>query len=82
MDAHYVSCRRFVDGGASTNATFKLGHKNINWILPWGIETLVFLETKGLQSQQIDWLVWKLITTIVKHYTHMAKMKKYGFIKK
>jgi hypothetical protein len=27
---HIISCCRFVDGGASTNATLKLGHTNIN----------------------------------------------------
>jgi len=29
IDAHYTCCR-FVDGGASTNATFKPGHTSIN----------------------------------------------------
>ncbi len=32
-----VSCYRFEDGGWMS-AIFKLGHKSINWISPWGIE--------------------------------------------
>ncbi len=39
------------------------------------------LETKGLQSWWIDWLVWKLTTTIAKHYMHTTEMKKRRFIK-
>jgi hypothetical protein len=35
------------------------------------IKTLVFLgDKKGLPSQLIDWLVWRFITTIAKHYMH------------
>ncbi len=29
---YYVSCYKFMDGGASMNATFKLGHTNINYL--------------------------------------------------
>jgi len=49
-------CCRLVDGGALTSATFKLGHTNINWVLPRGIENLVFFENKrALKSTH--WLV-------------------------
>jgi hypothetical protein len=45
-----------VDGGASMNATFKPRHTSINWILPWGIETLVLFGNKGA-SRLANWLV-------------------------
>jgi hypothetical protein len=43
---YYVSRFRFVNGGASTSTTFKLGDTNIYGILPWVIETLVFFGNK------------------------------------
>jgi hypothetical protein len=39
------------------------------------------LDTKGLRRCRIDWLVWKLTTTIACHYMHTLEMKKKGFIK-
>ncbi len=39
------------------------------------------LETKGLQGRRIDWLVWKFMTTIARHYMHTAEMKKRRFIR-
>ncbi len=43
-----VFCCRFMDGGASTSATFKPRHININWVLPWGIENIgSFWKPKG-----------------------------------
>jgi hypothetical protein len=45
-----------VDGGVSMNATFKLKHTHINWVLPWGIELLVFFGNKRV-SRSADWLV-------------------------
>jgi hypothetical protein len=39
------------------------------------------LETKGLQDWQIDWLVWKLTTMVIRHYMHTTKMRKCEFIK-
>ncbi len=39
------------------------------------------LETKGFRGCQIDWLVWRLTTTIAWHYMHTSEMKKRGFIK-
>ncbi len=39
------------------------------------------LETKGLRGRRIDWLVWRLMTTVTKHYMHTTKMKKRGFIR-
>jgi len=48
-----VSCCRLVDGGALMSATFKLDHTSINWILPWGIEMLVFFGNKGA-SRLVD----------------------------
>jgi len=39
------------------------------------------LDTKGLRGRKIDWLVWRLTTTIACHYMHTLKMKKRGFIK-
>jgi hypothetical protein len=51
-----VFCCRFVNGGVLMSATFKLGHTSINWILPRGIENLVFFENKkALMST--NWLV-------------------------
>jgi len=38
------------------------------------------LETKGLPSQLIDWLMWRFITTIAKHYMHTFEILKKGFI--
>jgi len=55
LGMHIVFCR-FVDGGASTSATFKLGHTNINWVLPWGIGMLVFFGNKGA-SRLMNWLI-------------------------
>ncbi len=39
------------------------------------------LDTKGLKGHRIDWLVWRLTTTIARHYIHTLEMKKKGFIK-
>jgi hypothetical protein len=39
------------------------------------------LDTKGLKGCRIDWLVWRLTTTIARHYMHTLEMKKKGFIK-
>jgi hypothetical protein len=39
------------------------------------------LKTKGLRSQQIDWLVWKFTTIVARCYIQTAKMKKLGSIK-
>ncbi len=78
---HIVCCCRFVDGGASTSAKFKPRHTSINWVLPWGMKHLFFLETKGLQGRWIDWLVWRFTTMVARHYMHIAKMKKRGFIR-
>jgi len=38
------------------------------------------LETKGLRGCHIDWLVWRLTTTMAQHYMHQAKMMRQGFI--
>jgi hypothetical protein len=40
-----------------------------------------FLETKGLRGCRIDWLVWRLTTTVAWHYMHQVEMKREGFIK-
>ncbi len=37
-------------------------------------------DTKGFRGHRIDWLVWRLITTIAHHYIHTLEMKKKGFI--
>jgi hypothetical protein len=39
------------------------------------------LDTKGFRGHRIDWLVWRLTTTIARHYMHTLEMKKKGFIK-
>ncbi len=39
------------------------------------------LDTKGLRGCRINWLVWRLTTTIACHYMHTLEMKKRGFIK-
>jgi len=39
------------------------------------------LETKGLQGRQIDWVVWRLTTTVARHYMHTVEMKKRLFIR-
>jgi hypothetical protein len=40
------------------------------------------LDTKGFRGHKIDLLVWRLTTTIARHYMHTLEMKKKGFIKK
>jgi hypothetical protein len=40
------------------------------------------LDTKSFRGHRIDWLVWRLTTTIARHYMHTLEMKKKGFIKK
>jgi hypothetical protein len=47
---------QFMDGGVSTNATLKPRHTSINWILPWGIKTLVIFGNKRA-SRSTNWLV-------------------------
>jgi len=39
------------------------------------------LETKGFQGRQIDWLMWRLVTMVAKHYMHTIEMKKHGLIR-
>ncbi len=39
------------------------------------------LDTKDLRGRRIDWLVWRLTTTIAHHYMHTLEMKIRGFIK-
>jgi hypothetical protein len=51
---HTISCYKFVNGGALTSATFKPRHISINWVLPWGIETLVlFGNKKGFKVNEL-----------------------------
>jgi hypothetical protein len=38
-------------------------------------------ETKGFKERYIDWLVWRLTTSMARHYMHQMEMKKRGFIK-
>jgi len=38
-------------------------------------------ETKGFKEHHIDWLVWRLTTSMAQHYMHQMEMKKWGFIK-
>jgi hypothetical protein len=47
-------------------------------IVRWNID---LLNTKGFKGCRIDWLVWRLTTTIAHHYMHTLEMKKIGFIK-
>ncbi len=71
LRGYCVSCCRFVDGGVLMNATFKPGHISINWVLPWGIEMLVFFGNKRvlnsadsqqqLQNTTCTWLKWRNI---------------------
>ncbi len=78
---HTISCCRFVDGGASTNATFKPGRTNINWVLPWGIEMLVIFGNKRA-SKLTNWLVSvETHDKVVRHYMHTIEMKKCKFIR-
>jgi len=37
-------------------------------------------ETKGISRRKINYLTWRLTTTIAQHYMHMSKMKKKEFI--
>jgi hypothetical protein len=39
------------------------------------------LETKGLRGWRIDWLVWRLTTTVARHYMQTSEMKRRGFIR-
>ncbi len=45
------------------------------------LEHWFFLETKGLKGRLIDWLVWRLTTTMTWHYMHQVEKKRQGFIK-
>jgi hypothetical protein len=35
-------------------------------------------DTKGFGGRKIDWLMWRLTTTIARHYMHILEMKKKG----
>jgi hypothetical protein len=39
------------------------------------------LDTKSLREHRIDWLVWRLTTTIAHRYMHTLEIKIKGFIK-
>jgi hypothetical protein len=52
----HIICCKFMDGGALMSATFKPKHTNINWVFPWGIETLVLFGNKRV-SRSTNWLV-------------------------
>jgi hypothetical protein len=79
---HCACWQRFVDDGVLTNVAFKPKHTSIHWILPWGIEMLVVLGDKKV-LRLVDWLVnAKIHNNGCKTlHTHMAKIKKCGFIK-
>jgi len=70
---HCVYVCRIMDGGCSKNSnqdtqtTIESYHDVLkHWFA---------FDTKGLKGRRIDWLVWRLITTIAHHYMHTLEMK-------
>ncbi len=41
----------------------------------------IYLTQKNFKGCKIDWLMWRLTTTITRHYMHTWELKKKGFIK-
>jgi hypothetical protein len=68
-----VGVRRMPHSNQDTQANIESYHGALkHWLA---------LDTKGLRGRRIDWLVWRLTTTIACHYMHTLEMKKRGFIK-
>jgi hypothetical protein len=72
---------RIMDGGCSKSAPFQPRHPNEHWIISWCVEMLAYYWHKGPRGYRIDWLVWRLTTTIARHYMHTLEMKKKKFHK-
>jgi hypothetical protein len=68
-----VGVRRVPHSNQDTQVSIESYHSALKrWLV---------LDTKGLRGCRIDWLVWRLTTTIACHYMHTLEMKKKGFIK-
>jgi len=80
---HYVCFYRIVDDWSSMIIAFQTKYTSKYRVLSWSFETLVFpWKQMDFERRHIDWLVWRLTTTIAWHYKHTTKMEKQGFIKK
>ncbi len=68
-----VGVRRVPHSNQDTQASIESYHGALkHWLT---------LDTKGFRGHKINWLVWRLTTTIAHHYMHTLEMKKKGFIK-
>ncbi len=77
---HFVYVYRIMDGRCLMSAPCQLRHLGEHWITSRCVETLVCFWHKGLRRCRIEWLVWRLATTITCHYMDTLEMKKLGFI--
>jgi surface antigen len=69
-----VGVRRVPHSNQDTQASIESYHGALKrWLV---------LDTKGLRGRRLDWLVWRLTTTIARHYMHTLEMEKKGFHKK
>jgi hypothetical protein len=68
-----VGFRRVPHSNQDTQASIKSYHR--------ALKCWFSFKTKGLKRHHIEWLVWRLTTTMARHYMHQAKMKRQGFIK-
>jgi hypothetical protein len=68
-----VGVRKMPHSNQDTQASIESYHSALkHWLA---------LDTKGFKWHRIDWLVWRLTTTIAHHYMHTLEMKNRGFIK-
>ncbi len=77
---HCVYVCKIMDGGCSNSAPFQPRHPNIE-SYHGALKHWLVLDTKGLRGCRIDWLVWRLTTTIAHHCMHTLEILKKGFIK-
>jgi hypothetical protein len=67
-----VGVQRVPHSNQNTQANIESNHVTLkSWLA---------LDTKALRGCRIDWLMWRLTTTIARHYMHTLEMKKRGFI--
>jgi hypothetical protein len=65
-----VGVRRVPHSNQDTQASIESYHGALKrWLA---------LDTKGLRGRRLDWLVWRLTTTIARHYMHTLEMEKKG----
>ncbi len=63
-----VGVRRVPHSNQDTQASIESYHGALKcWFV---------VDTKGLRGRRSDWSVWRLTTTIARHYMHTLEMKK------